>query len=237
VTRDAARSNGPRLRPVGRIAWALLALVAAVGEIAQLVLTADGAFVPGFGLDLLALRLAVVQHFSYFTTLSNVLVVVLAIGMAAGAGGTAGGRTGRAAVFWRWLLVTTLPAIVVTGAVHWVLLRPASDATGLPAVLSDVQHVVVPIGTVLIWALLGPRDRIRPRDLPGVLIFPVAYYLWTLWHGSMSGWYPYDFADVSLHGYGQVLLFGAVVLVLLLVIAEVARRWDQLLSMLARRRR
>jgi hypothetical protein len=216
--------------------WALLAAVAAFGAIAQLVLTAKQAIMPGFGLDPMALRLLVVQYFSFFTTLSNLLVVVLAIGLAAGGGGWASGSTGRAGVFWRWLLLTTVPSIVVTGSVYRLMLRPLSDATGFPAVVNDVQHVVVPLGTVLVWLVMGPRGWIRHRQLPSILIFPLLYYAWTLIHGAAIDWYPYPFVDVTQLGYPRALLAGGIILVLLLVLAEVAHGVDLLLCRFVRAR-
>jgi hypothetical protein len=38
------------------------------------------------------------------------------------------------------------------------------------------------------------------------LVYPLAWFAYTLIRGSVADWYPYPFVDVSRHGYGGVLL-------------------------------
>jgi hypothetical protein len=38
------------------------------------------------------------------------------------------------------------------------------------------------------------------------LWYPLAYLIWTLVHGAVTGWYPYPFIDVTDLGYPRVLI-------------------------------
>jgi hypothetical protein len=59
--------------------------------------------------------------------------------------------------------------------------------------------------TVFGWLLLGPRPRITGAVVGWALLWPVAWIGYTLAHGAVSGWYPYDFLDVSALGYALAL--------------------------------
>lgn len=66
--------------------------------------------------------------------------------------------------------------------------------------------------------LFGPRPRIGPRTIALSLLYPVAWIVYTLIDGAVSSWYPYPFLDVSTHGYANVAVNGALVVVVLGVV-------------------
>ncbi len=169
-------------------AWHLLtALVAAVAVGWQLWLVVDGipALVPGneapLGTDL-------VRFVSYFTILSNLLVLV-------GCGALL--RADPAGRGWRVLRLDAVVCIGVTGVVHWFLLRPILDLHGASYAVDKLLHVVVPVMAVAGWVLLGPRRAAGRADVLPALAFPVLWLAYTLVHGAVSGWYPYPFVDVE----------------------------------------
>src|SRR5690625_5080693 len=61
---------------------------------------------------------SVIRFFTFFTILSNLMVVVSSLPIALGA---------RLNVPLRVLRLNAVAAIVITGVVHWFLLRPGSD--------------------------------------------------------------------------------------------------------------
>jgi len=159
-----------------------------------------------------------VRFFSYFTILSNILVMATSASLASDPN-----RDGRV---WRVLRLNAIVGIIVTGIVHWFFLRPILHLSGGPLIADKLLHVVVPLLAVIGWVAFGPRARISRADLLPSLIYPVAWVVYTLIHGGQSGWYPYPFVDVSVHGYAIVLLnavaIGALVLLIswLLLLAD-----------------
>jgi hypothetical protein len=206
------------------VAWCLLALIAVAADAGWVARSVQSPGADGMATELL-------RHFSYFTTLSNLLVAIIGLRL------TMGGELGRVG---RWLLLTALTCIAQTGLGHWFLLRPfasEADGGGLPAILDATQHLVVPIGTVLVWVLLGPRGAIRGRELPWLLLFPGVYILWCLYLGDITGWYPYWFVGVNILGWTQTLLTAGGVVIAIMILGLAAWGWDLLtLQLLARAR-
>lgn len=155
------------------------------------------------------------RYFCYFTILSNLLVCVVSLRDA---------RTSDDARLWRVLRLNAVVGIVVTGVVHFFLLRPLLDLDGPDRLADHLLHLAVPTLAVLGWLVVGPRGRVAREDLLPSAIFPALYMVWTLAHGAWSGWYPYPFIDVGERGYPQVLLsaLGVVALIATLSVAALA---------------
>lgn len=132
-------------------------------------------------------RFRFVNHFSYFTVLSNVFAAVVAL---LGVFGPVSAQIRGAAV----LYMTT------TGIVYALLLRGVDVQT--PAYANWVLHVVVPILVVVEW-LLAPEKTHRAWIW---LSFPLVYVTYTLIRGPIADWYPYPFLDPRVGGYGDVAL-------------------------------
>jgi len=97
--------------------------------------------------------------------------------------------------------------IVITGAVFALLLSGLQEQldTHDPFV-NAVVHYVVPAAAVLDWFVEPPRQRIPWRLVVAWLVYPLAWFAYTLVRGSVRHWYPYPFVDVARHGYGGVFL-------------------------------
>jgi hypothetical protein len=190
-----------------------LALTAGLNVLLQVVLTtqADGA--P------LATRL--VDLFSYFTLLSNLLVTVSA--------GWLARRPAADGRLWRILRVASLACITLTGVVYVLLLRPSVHNQGW-AVLTDVIfHYVVPVGAVLGWLVFGPRARADRRSVAWSLLVPLVWLAYTMVRGAVTGRYPYGFLDAGDLGYGTVLVNALGMSGLLVVVAALVAAGDRLL--------
>jgi hypothetical protein len=154
----------------------------------------------------------IVRFFTYFTIESNILVLLAAAVLAAGA---------QSGVHFVLLHLDALLGITVTGIVFATILAPDGADVGTASVL---LHYIAPPLAVLSWLLLGPwparsRALIRPA-----LLWPLGYLAWVLIWGAITDWYPYEFIDVAVHGYGRVLLNALLVLILgiLLLLAFIA---------------
>ncbi|WP_086825226.1 Pr6Pr family membrane protein [Streptomyces sp. NRRL B-24572] len=206
ITPRSAAVPAPAAIPSARRPWAaafrgLTALSAAAGIVIECV----------YGDVLVVL--------SFFTIWSNILVAVV---------------LGRGAVH-AWTRRPPLPAlwtggvllcISVVGLVfHLVLDNEASEfnqaaeiarLTGAKAVANQLLHTVTPIGTALDFLLLTAPGALRWRHAAQWLAAPGLYFAFALVRGELISpdaptRYTYPFLDVTVHGYGGVLV-NAVVL-------------------------
>jgi len=69
-----------------------------------------------------------------------------------------------------------------------------------------VVHYLIPAVLIVDWVVDPPRHLLGSRTAIAWLVYPLAWFTYTLVRGSVAGWYPYPFVDVSRHGYGGVLL-------------------------------
>ncbi len=152
-----------------------------------------------------------IRMFSYFTIQSNLLVGVAAVTLAVNPA-----RDGRV---WRVMRLDGLVGISVTGVVYTTVLRSGISLHGWAVATDAVFHYVVPLMAVVGWLAFGPRPRVDRRTVAWSLAWPVAWLGYTLLHGDVSGWYPYPFIDVLVHGYTVVALNSLLVTVVLAVTA------------------
>jgi hypothetical protein len=147
---------------------------------------------------------ALVRFFSFFTILSNLLVVfgyglpLLAPRSAASrlfAGASARGGT--------------LVYIVVVGAVYNLLLRQLYHPVGWAKVGDVLIHDVAPVFYVIYWVMFADKAGLSIRDPNRWLLYPLGYLGYTLLRGAIVGYYPYPFLDVAALGYARTLLNAA----------------------------
>ncbi|GLY53467.1 Pr6Pr family membrane protein [Lentzea sp. NBRC 102530] len=150
-------------------------------------------------------RFQPVNHFSFFTILSNVLAAVVAL---LGVFQPVSAQIRGAAVVY----------MATTGLVYQFLLRGIDVQT--PAYANWVLHIIVPILVVVEW-LLAPE---KTRRWWTWLAFPAAYLVYTLVRGPIVGWYPYPFMDPRANGYGSVAL-GCVFVTVVFVVLSFAVSW------------
>jgi carbon starvation protein CstA len=181
-----------RVHDVLRIAAALLAVVAITYQLARLQEH------PSFG--------GAANFFSFFTIQSNMLATV-ALVLAAlvrrdeRSLGFDAART--AATFY----------VVITGVVFAALLSGLQEQLDTHNPFANsVLHYVIPAAAAIDWLVDPPRHRLGTPVALAWLVYPVAWFAYTLARGSAVGWYPYPFVDVARNGYGGVLLNGVVFL-------------------------
>lgn len=197
----------PAPTSAARLAWGAVATLAVAGLCMATSLTVTEAVT---GVSGQSLSQALARLFSYFTILTNLLVAIVAIPL----------MLGRAlGPVLRALLMNAVAGIVITGVVHWFLLRPFDDPQGLHVITDGIQHVAIPWLAPLAWLLTGPFGLLRLRDLVAAAVFPLLYAAVTLLRGAITAWYPYGFIDAGVLGYPQALRMAAIILAVMMLLS------------------
>jgi hypothetical protein len=192
---------------------ALTALVAWFAIILQFVLAFpayldQGRTLPGI----------VVQLFSYFTILGNLLVAI----------GTTTSLLKPESKWGKYFSSASVSGaiavyIATVGITFNIILRNLLIIEGFSAIANELLHVVVPVLYVIYWIFFAAKARLKFSVIFSWLIFPLIYLAVILIRGAISGYYPYPFMDVTQLGYATVavnslaMIIGFVVLSILCI--------------------
>ena len=121
-------------------------------------------------------------------------------------------------------------ALAIVGVVYWALLAADHQPVGLDRVTNQFHHTLVPVATILWWFAFAPRPRAGWRALPAVMVAPVAYAVFALGYGAVSGFYAYFFLDADKLGWGQLALNIAGLALFFLLVGTLLMAIKQLVS-------
>ncbi|MCD5995123.1 Pr6Pr family membrane protein [Pseudomonas sp. CDFA 602] len=157
-----------------------------------------------------------VRFFSFFTVLTNTLVVV-ALTCALNERQSAGHR------FFRHPVVCSgiAASIALVGIAYNVLLRHLWQPQGWQWVADELLHDVMPLAFLLYWWLYVPKGTLRLGHLGLWMLYPIAYFAYILLRGDVIGDYMYPFIDVGTIGYPKAFINALGVLAGFLMIALV----------------
>ena len=155
-------------------------------------------------------KLDLVNYFSYFTILSNVIGATLLLVGAAAWRATRSGRMdllrGGAVVY-----------LTVTFIVFALLLSNTDVDLAIPWV-NSVLHEIIPVVIVIDWLIDPPSVRLTQRQGLLWLSFPAAWIVYVLIRGAIFGKYPYPFLDPANGGYASVAVYCVGILVLMVAV-------------------
>jgi hypothetical protein len=168
-----------------------------------------------------------VRFFSFFTVLTNTLVVV-ALTCALTARQSAGHRFFRNPAVCGGIATS----IVVVGIAYNVLLRHLWHPQGWQWIADELLHDVMPLAFLLYWWLYVPKGMLRLSHVWLWMLYPVVYFGYILLRGNVIGDYMYPFIDIGTIGYsrafinalGVLLGFVVIALVLLGIDSRASRR-------------
>ena len=212
-----------------RIVFSLVTLCAAIGVGLSFIVSAFGLWTrrpvdPGLfteqgeGVGGLIGRLA--DFFAYFTTDSNILILVVFAVLAVRG-------TERGPVF-RVVFFSALLMILITGLVYGVVLSESIEREGVDVISNLFVHYLTPLAALIGWVVAGPFGWIRLRMVPAILVIPVLWLIATLIRGAIIDEYPYGFLNVVELGYGMVIVNVLVVVLLAGVLCGVFLGIDRL---------
>jgi len=142
---------------------------------------------------------SVVQFFSFFTILSNILVGLCVGSLLATAFSGSNNFLTRPPV-----LTAVTVYITVVGLGYAFLLRHLWNPQGLQWVADELLHSVSPILFVLFWLIFVPKKELNYTHILSWMVFPFLYIVFILIRGALADTYPYPFIDVNELGYVQV---------------------------------
>ena len=140
----------------------------------------------------------VVDSLSYFTNLSNVIVAIVFTMLAR--------NPNRRGAVWSAVRMDSLVMILITGLIYAIVLAPDAQVEGLDIIVNSIKHYIVPVMTVLLWVLLGPRRQLTFISVFTALAIPIAWAGYTLIRGEFIAAYPYGFLNVVAYGLPAVLV-------------------------------
>ena len=147
-----------------------------------------------------SLALTIWKYFSYYTTLSNTLVLIMFAGLSFWSEHEIGLLLKDANV------VAAITFYIVTVGIANYLIY-GWQALSFHNRISDLLvHAVVPFTTAIYWLLEGDKQNLEFSKLGYWFIFPIAYAVYTMIHGKWSKFYPYDFTNIQELGLKVVLL-------------------------------
>jgi len=146
------------------------------------------------------------EYFSYFTIESSLINIVVFL-----VGGVMALRLATDTELYTAVRMATLTYAVVTAGVYNLLLRNVPYAGAFEGLHwpNEIIHVWVPLFILLDWLFSPGRPALPWKSLRLVVIFPVAWLLYTLMRGAASSGtiYPYPFLDPATAGWGSVIAY------------------------------
>lgn len=146
------------------------------------------------------------EYFSYFTIESSLINIVVFL-----VGGAMALRLATDTTLYTTIRMSALTYAVVTAGVYNLLLRgiPYSGTYEGLQWPNEIIHVWVPLFLLLDWLFSPGRPALPWTSLRMVVVFPVAWLIYTLMRGAASGGeiYPYPFLDPAGAGWGSVIAY------------------------------
>ena len=135
------------------------------------------------------------EYFSYFTIQTSLLAIV-ALTVAGWYEWT--GRTETRVM--NIVRLSTVTFTIVVTLVYNLLLRGLPDAAAdgdyvWPVLPNEILHVWAAILMLIDWILSSRRINLRIRTIFWVLVFPLAWLVYSIIRGLMVDWWPYWFIN------------------------------------------
>jgi hypothetical protein len=159
----------------------------------------------------------IVNYFSFFTILAN-LLVALGLSFTLVVPHSSWGR-----FFSRPVAASgTAVYIAIVGVSYSLLLRHLWNPQRAQKIADILLHDLVPVLYVGYWLIFVPKGSLRWKDTFSWLLYPLVYFCYSLIRGAVTGWYAYPFIDASKLGYSQVLVNAAMLVCVFLAVALLA---------------
>ncbi|AZF25255.1 Pr6Pr family membrane protein [Pseudomonas sp. R2-60-08W] len=155
-----------------------------------------------------------ISFFSFFTVLTNTLVVVV----------LSYWLVERESAGKRFFLAPGISSaiaasIVLVSLAYNLLLRHLWSPEGFQFIADELLHDVMPVLFLIYWWRCVPKGTLRLKHIAGWVVYPLVYFAYVLLRGHSLGQYQYPFMDVDSLGYPQVFVNAGGILLGFLLIA------------------
>ncbi|MBL7698782.1 MAG: Pr6Pr family membrane protein [Chitinophagaceae bacterium] len=144
-----------------------------------------------------SLGATVIQYFSYYTILTNILLAWVCTRLFIKNEDSAKNQK---------VLTAILVYILTVGLTYNAILRALWQPQGLQLIVDNLLHTVIPLLYLVFWIFCVRKNDLKWKDVLPWLIYPFVYLIYILVRGAVSGVYPYPFIDVNQLGYGKALI-------------------------------
>jgi len=100
----------------------------------------------------------------------------------------------------------------------------------LQLIVDELLHSVIPGLFIIYWLVCIPKGKLKGKNVLPWLIYPMVYFIYILFRGAWSGFYPYPFLDVVKLGYNKVVLNGAILCGAFLLLGSMLVLCDKLMK-------
>ncbi len=153
-----------------------------------------------------------IRFFSFFTILTNCLIILYF---------TVIWHKKPAFLLTRFEKPGFLTAITLyittVFCVYQFVLRGLWEPTGMQRIVDELLHTFLPIYAIVFWIAYENKRGISWKSIPTWLFYPLAYLIYILFRGNLSGFYPYPFVNVAELGMEKVLINSGVLVLLFLL--------------------
>ena len=104
------------------------------------------------------------------------------------------------------IVVGMMLSIVMVGIVNALLLQGALELSGGSALVDRLLHIATPALVPIFWILYGRKGRLTWIDPMRWAISPLAYLIYDMARGAITGKYAYPFLDVGSQGWSRTTL-------------------------------
>lgn len=146
-----------------------------------------------------SLPFRIVNFFSFFTILSNILVAKSLAILLIMPSSFWGRFFGKPAV-----QTAIAVYIAIVGITYSLVLRALWHPQGWQLVVDMLLHDVIPVLYIVFWLVFVPKGSLNWKHPLWWLLFPLVYLIYTLVRGAVTNWYPYPFIDAGALGYKRI---------------------------------
>lgn len=143
----------------------------------------------------------VIQFFSYFTILTNILVATCSTILLIAPLSEKGSWFAKASV------TTALTVyIVIVGVVYNIILRSLWHPSGLQKFIDEALHSIIPLLFLLYWLFFVQKENLKWKNVLPWLLYPILYLVYILFRGVITDLYPYPFLEINTLGITRVII-------------------------------
>jgi hypothetical protein len=157
---------------------------------------------------------SIIRYFSFFTVLTNFLVVLCFSFILAKRHSSLGHFFSSTKI-----LTAIVVYITVVGVVYNIILRFLWQPRGLQFIVDELLHTVIPLLCIVYWIAFVSKLPLKWKDAFAWLLYPAAYIIYIFIRGSFSGFYPYPFINVTEIGYNNALINSGILATSFLIIS------------------